>query len=100
MTLEDCLNSHTHREYRTWKAHYQLELSRPSRADHYQMQVALEIATILSKKKYKLDDFKIEWLNQEEAKKRHIERSYRAWETLLHQFKSNNDRETNNTSDR
>lgn len=100
MTLEDCLNSHTHREYRTWKAHYQLELSRPSRSDYYEMQTTLEIASILSKKRYKLGDFIIEWISSDEAKRRHIERSYRAWEMALSQVKNNNDRETNNSSDR
>lgn len=43
MTLTDCLNKVTYREYLTWVEYFFNELNNPDRHDYYMMQVAAEV---------------------------------------------------------
>ena len=47
MPLRACIQSHTHREYRTSLAWLDEQLDRPSRSDNYLMQIAAEVRRIL-----------------------------------------------------
>lgn len=63
MSLRECMAAHTHREYLMWMAWRQLEWNRPSRTDHYLMQIALEVRRVLAKRPamYKLMQFIIDF---------------------------------------
>lgn len=49
----------THREFLTWEVWLDQEWSHPSRSDHYAMQVACQVARVLSKNpgNIKIQDF-------------------------------------------
>lgn len=66
MSLQQCLRRVSHREFLTWMAWMDLDQNRPSRADHYAMQVAAEIRRGNSKnpRKVSLDHFKIPFQRQ------------------------------------
>ena len=43
MSVRECRQKHTHREYNALIAHLDSEWNKPSRSDYYLMQIALEI---------------------------------------------------------
>ena len=43
MSVRECRQKHTHREYNALVAHLDSEWNKPSRSDYYLMQIALEI---------------------------------------------------------
>lgn len=61
--LTDTLKNTTHRQFLVWRWHFFLDLNRPSRTDHYMMQVAQKIVQVNCKaedaKQVRLDDFKL-----------------------------------------
>jgi len=49
MSLSECIEKHTYREYRTWMIWLEEQWNEPSRTDYYLMQIAREVATVLMK---------------------------------------------------
>ncbi len=48
MSVRECRQKHTHREYDALIAHLDSEWNKPSRSDYYQMQIALEIRRFMT----------------------------------------------------
>ena len=71
MSLSECMNSHTERQFRTWIEWLDSQWNEPSLTDHYLMQIATEVRRVLSKNPndIKLDDFKIEFSKPKRASK-------------------------------
>ena len=63
MTMTDCMNRMSHREYQTRLAWMQKELNTPDRTDFYLMQIAQEVRRVLHKKpaEVNLDQFKLKF---------------------------------------
>lgn len=61
MSLAQCRVEVSYREYLVWRAWLALELDRPSRTDHYLMQVAYEVrrANARRPRSVKLDHFRL-----------------------------------------
>jgi len=57
------MKTHTHREYLLWTSWLDAEWEKPSRSDNYLMQIAMEVARVLSKKPklFRLEQFKLTW---------------------------------------
>lgn len=49
----------SHREFRTWQAWKKDQFNNPSRSDYYLMRIAGLIEHVMSKKGWKLSDYKI-----------------------------------------
>lgn len=64
MSFDDYVRSHTHRQHTTWVAWLDLEWDRPSRADHYAMQIARCVLQANAKKgaRVKHDDMRLKFL--------------------------------------
>ncbi len=48
MPLRACMQTHTHREYKTWLTWLDEQWNRPSRSDNYSMQVAIKLQELLN----------------------------------------------------
>lgn len=61
MSLERCMQEHTHRQFLGWDAWLEEQWNRPDRNDHYLMQIAVTIQRLLAKnpKSIKLSNFKL-----------------------------------------
>ena len=63
----------SHREYRTRMAYLEDQLNEPDRSDYYLMQIAGHVAHVMSKKRWKLDDFKVRFKTQRSKSGRTVE---------------------------
>lgn len=59
MPLRECMRQHTNREYLTWMDWLEEQWEHPTRGDFYLMQIARQVACVLSKEpdRIKLQDF-------------------------------------------
>lgn len=63
MSLDECMEKHTHRQYLTWLAWLEMQWNKPDRHDHYLMRVA----QVVCKQPRELDFYKIEFVSIEVA---------------------------------
>jgi len=64
MSLRECIDSHTHREYLAWIRWLKDEKNVPNRSDGYLMQIAAEVRNVLhslgkNTQRINLEDFKL-----------------------------------------
>ena len=86
------MQSMTNREFRTWSAWLDEQWNEPDRTDYYLMQVAGYVSHVLSKKSWKLDDFKINFklgvpVVAKDEKQKKLERSKALWNARLNRSK-------------
>ena len=65
MPLMECIERHTHRQYRLWMDYLDAEWDIHSRTDNYLMQIAMEVKRVLSGKPslIKLKDFVLSFVS-------------------------------------
>ncbi len=68
MPLSECIKNTTDREYVAWSEWLNNQWEEPDRTDLYIMQLTLQVASMLSKKKMKLNDFKLEFSSNKSEK--------------------------------
>lgn len=63
MTLGECLEKTTHREYLVWMAWLRDRLNHPGLTEYYLMQIAMEVRRVLSNKpsSIRLEQFKLKF---------------------------------------
>ncbi len=68
MTLKECIEKHTYREFLMWQEWLDSELSQPDKNSYYLMQIAAEVRHVLAKKgtKINLDDFRLKFSDPEQ----------------------------------
>ena len=94
MSLTECQEKHTHRQYLAWLEFLEEEWNRPTKLEHYLMQIALQVASVLNAfskkpKQLKLSQFKIEFKSSKTEPKTELtaeEFSKRALAVHLAQF--------------
>lgn len=59
MTLSECLQRVSHREYLTWMARFSEEWNRPSRTDYYIMFLIQVVRSLFSKKPVSLESCRL-----------------------------------------
>lgn len=74
MTLTECLEKHTHRQYLAWMDWLDEEWNRPSRSDFYLMQITQFVSAIINAfskhpKNSRLKDYRIEFKQEGQSKK-------------------------------
>lgn len=91
------------REYKVWLTHFEEEWQRPSRTDWYLMQIAREVACVLSKNPNKIETktFKLKFEDPDKKpdpknRDKQIEQSKGIWRALVGAFsgKRNRSRQT------
>lgn len=90
MTVQECIDKHTYREYQMWMAYFEDEWKEPTLSDYYLMQIAQEVRRVLSKNPnaVKLEDFKIKFQDANaEQKKYDPEFSKAIWTAIANQSK-------------
>jgi hypothetical protein len=89
MSLSECMESHTNREYEVWMAWLSNQWNEPSRSDHYLMQIAQEVCRVLKKNpnQIQLQQFKIPFVLKKKVvkpdKKVRLAQSKSFWFSLL-----------------
>jgi len=81
------MEKHSHREYQMWMRHLEEEWNRPSRTDHYLMQIAAKIEGLFRKGSIKISSLLLPFqhkkpekeLTKEQIAKAELERSKAAW---------------------
>ena len=63
MSLDECIQKHTYRQYLAWLEWLQEEQNNPSASDYYLMSIAAEVRRSVVKQpsSVKLDDFRIQF---------------------------------------
>lgn len=63
MPLDECMKTHTQRQFRTWISWLDEQWDQPTLSDYYCMQIAAEVRRVLSNKpnSIKLEDFKMKF---------------------------------------
>lgn len=90
MTVRECIDKHTYREYQMWMAYFEEEWKEPTLSDYYLMQIAQEVRRVLSKNpnNVKLEDFQIKFQDKEsEPKKYDPDLSRAVWTSIANQSK-------------
>lgn len=77
MSLNDCMQKVTNREYRLWMLWFDSEWNKPDRTDHYLMQIAAQIVAVNSKETdtVLLSDFKIPFETKKEKVSNTVEKT-------------------------
>ena len=70
MSLRDCMEQHTHREYLAWMEWLDEEWKQPETTDFYLMQVAQEVARKFARnpRAIKLENFVLEFSEKQKEK--------------------------------
>lgn len=89
MTVRECIEKHTHKEYLMWMAYFEEEWKQPQLRDYYLMQIAQEVRRVLSKNpnRVKMEDFKIQFQEAVEQKGYDPELSKAVWTAIANQSK-------------